>query len=107
MKPPNSLVYSTETGRIKPQTAPPAKPTSDGIIRLFKETKGRGGKCVVVIKGFNENLLQIAELTKQLKQLCGTGGTQKEYQIEIQGDHRDKIKVFLDAKGYKTKLAGG
>lgn len=101
------LVYSTDQGKIAPAKTPAQTPVSDGIVRIFRETKGRGGKSVAVVKGLGLSLEETAVLTKTLKQLCGTGGTQKDFDIEIQGDHREKIKVFLEQKGFKVKLAGG
>ncbi len=101
------LVYSTEQGRIKNQSQEPPVPVSDGNVRIFRETKGRGGKSVSVIKGLGLSLPETTQMAKELKQLCGTGGTQKDFDIEIQGDHREKIKIFLEKKGFKVKLAGG
>lgn len=102
------LVYSTESGRIRPQENQPTAPkSSDGIVRLKRESKGRGGKEVTLVTGIALAAPQLKELARELKQLCGTGGTVKEQMIEIQGEHRDKIKPFLEKKGFKVKLAGG
>lgn len=101
------LVYSTETGRIKPQASVTPPPSGDGIVRIWKSSKGRGGKTVSLISGLTLSEPELKALSKELKQLCGTGGAIKEGQIEIQGDHRDQLKTALEARGHKVKLAGG
>lgn len=102
------LVYSTETGRIKPEATPaPAAPAGDGIVRLRRETKGRKGKGVTLIDGIPESADTIKALAKEFKQLCGTGGAVKAGVIEIQGDQRERLKPVLESKGYRVKLAGG
>lgn len=107
------LVYSTETGRIKyPKdkpgvTAPAHRDPADGIVRIHYQTKGRGGKAVCIITGLPGRHDEIAELAKKLKQQCGTGGTVKDAVIEIQGDHRNKLKQALEKMGHTVKLAGG
>jgi translation initiation factor 1 len=101
------LVYSTETGRIKPETAPATAPQGDGIVRIRRETKGRNGKGVTTISGIPLPESELKVLAKSLKQLCGTGGSVKEGIIEIQGDMRDKLKAELEKRGYTVKLAGG
>ena len=110
-------VYSTETGRLCPKCGHPVngcecKKSShvtrgDGIIRISRETKGRKGKGVTLISGFQGTEAELKVLGKRLKQLCGTGGTVKDGRIEIQGDLRHKIYQELDNAGYKVKLAGG
>jgi len=101
------LVYSTESGRIKetPNTATP--PKGDGIVRIRRETAGRKGKGVTTITGIELDQKALTTLAKELKQLCGTGGSVKDFVIEIQGDHREKLKAALETKGYTVKLAGG
>ena len=101
------LVYSTETGRIN-ETAPDrAPPRGDGIVRIRRETSGRKGKGVTTISGIDMDAKALAGLAKELKKLCGTGGSVKDYVIEIQGDHREKLKATLEERGYTVKLAGG
>lgn len=80
---------------------------SDGVLRVRRETKGRGGKTVTVITGFNIGEAQVRELAGELKKRCGTGGTVKDGVIEIQGDHRDLLLAELVKRGYKAKSAGG
>jgi translation initiation factor 1 len=105
----STLVYSTETGRIKPGGAgsKPASQQSDGIVRLRREVKGRGGGTVIVISGIPLSASEIKELSGALKKKCGCGGTVKEGIIEIQGDHRETLLAELQARGFKVKLAGG
>jgi translation initiation factor 1 len=109
MKDSSRLVYSTESGRIKPEKIKPAVPAAalDSFVRLHKESKGRGGKGVTLITGLPLNDTELKQLAKELKQLCGTGGTVKDGVIEIQGEQREKLKPALELKGYKVKIAGG
>lgn len=100
------LVYSTDSGRIKDKPKASAPQASDGIVRLHRESKGRGGKVVTIIKGLTLPPSELKTLAKKLKQLCGTGGAIKDGMIEIQGDHRNKLKENLE-KQYTVKLAGG
>ena len=79
----------------------------DGIIRIRRESKGRKGKTVTTVFGFDLDMENLKYLAKSLKQHCGTGGSAKAGIIVIQGDHRDKIKKFLERQGYAVKLAGG
>ncbi|MGD9663388.1 MAG: stress response translation initiation inhibitor YciH [Porticoccaceae bacterium] len=101
------LVYSTESGRINDKSSSPTPPKGDGIVRIRRETSGRKGKGVTTITGLELEEKPLNQLAKELKQLCGTGGTVKNFVIEIQGDHREKIREALTDKGYKVKLAGG
>lgn len=102
-------VYSTESGRIK-QNTPAQKQVvqkNDGIVRLRREVKGRGGGTVIVISGIPGDAAKIKELAGVLKRRCGCGGTVKNDVIEIQGDHRDTLTAELLARGFKVKQAGG
>jgi translation initiation factor 1 len=69
-------------------------------VRL--ERKGRGGKSVTVIEGLRVPHHEQLLLLKELKTVLGTGGTVKDASLEIQGDHRDAIRVILEKKSYKT-----
>jgi len=100
------LVYSTDQGRIKPETATGTVAAGDGIVRLHRETKGRKGKGVTLVKGLTLEAGELKKLAKRLKQLCGTGGSIKEFTIEIQGDQRDAIKAELEKLGHQVKIAG-
>ena len=102
------LVYSTDAGRINsPDQAKKNKPQTDGVIRLQRETKGRKGKGVTLITGFDLDSSELKSMAKSLKQLCGTGGSVKEGIIEIQGDQRDLLLKHLTEKGFTVKKAGG
>lgn len=101
-----TLVYSTETGRIKPEASSIERPKGDGIVRIHKETKGRKGKGVSIIKGLDLDDEPLKLLAAELKKSCGCGGSIKDGHIEIQGEMRDKIKQLLEKKGYTVKLAG-
>lgn len=78
-------------------------------VRVCLEKKHRGGKTAVVVKGLedeHEDLMQ--SYSKDLKKLCGVGGSVKEGQIIIQGNQREKIQQYLKDKGYSdVKLSGG
>tara|TARA_B100001248_G_C27300066_1_gene416686 strand:- start:556 stop:879 length:324 start_codon:yes stop_codon:yes gene_type:complete len=107
MRKDSQLVYSTEIGRIKPLIDQAPTSESDGIVRIRRETKGRKGKCVTTLLGFDLDTDQLKLLAKQLKQQCSTGGSIKNGVIEIQGDHREKLKAELEKRHFKVKFAGG
>ncbi|MEF9997137.1 MAG: translation initiation factor Sui1 [Burkholderiaceae bacterium] len=111
------LVYSTEFGRMCPgcqqpldrcvcRSAAPA-PAGDGIVRVSRETKGRGGKCVTVIKGLALDEAALVQAAKVLKAACGSGGTAKDGVVEIQGDHCERVIDTLKKQGRTVKRAGG
>jgi translation initiation factor 1 len=75
------------------------------VVRLHRDKKGRGGKTVTVITGLP--LGQLDALARELKRLCGTGGTVRGDTLEIQGDHRDRLLPALQARGFTVKMAGG
>lgn len=113
------IVYSTESGRVDTcpqcgqsykhcrchQSATSSTKKSDGIVRVMRDRKQRGGKTVTLITGLPSE--KLTSLSQQLKKLCGSGGTVKDGNIEIQGDHCDKVIAKLTAAGYKVKRAGG
>ena len=112
------LVYSTETGRICPdcgkpladcvcKTAAKAKPAGDGNVKVSRESKGRGGKTVTMVKGLALDAMALALLGKQLRGACGSGGTVKDGVIEIQGDHCDLVMETLKKQGHNPKRTGG
>jgi translation initiation factor 1 len=79
----------------------------DGVVRILRDKKGRGGKTVTVIAGLSGTQAALTQLTSELKRMCGTGGTLREDVIEIQGDHRERLQAELVKRGYTVKLAGG
>jgi translation initiation factor 1 len=112
-----SLVYSSELGRICPACGKAVKgcvcrkrsaaAAGDGIVRVRRESKGRGGKTVTVITGLILDEEKLKALAGDLKRRCGTGGTIKDGAIEIQGDHRELLVEQLKRLGHTVKLAGG
>ena len=115
--PSGGLVYSTDSGRMCPVCRQPVaacqcaaiKPraAADGIVRVSRETKGRAGKGVTLVKGLALDDTALAALGKQLKAACGSGGTVKDGVIEVQGDHCERVMALLQAQGHKVKRAGG
>lgn len=101
------LVYSTAIGRVKADEPTPTPVKSDGIVRIRREISGRHGKGVTTITGIPVDETELKIIAKMLKQMCGVGGTVKDGVIEIQGDHRERIKIELEKRGYTVKLAGG
>ncbi|MDC3399739.1 translation initiation factor [Schleiferiaceae bacterium] len=77
------------------------------LLELYFEKKGRGGKQVVIIRGFEGNETELKDLGKSLKQHCGVGGSSKDGEIILQGNVRDKATDYLHKEGYKTKRIGG
>lgn len=113
----NNLVYSTDQGRLCPECENPvdrcrckagkSAPRGDGIVRVRKEVAGRKGKAVTVVAGVPLDGLELLGLAKELKKLCGSGGTLKEGVIEVQGEHVEKVMVHLQGMGFKVKRSGG
>ena len=85
----------------------PELPAQQQNLKVQASRKGRKGKTVTVISGFQAKPETLADLVKQLKNQCGTGGTIKDDEIEIQGEHKQKIVEILTKLGYKAKISGG
>ncbi|MBI5353103.1 MAG: translation initiation factor [Chloroflexi bacterium] len=104
-------VWSSEDGDLRKQDEKPAivnsLPPQQQTIYLHRESKGRGGKGVTLIKGLILAEADMSALAKKLKQACGSGGTVKDGVIEIQGENREKIADILRKLGCKVKVAGG
>ncbi len=115
------LVYSTESGKICPSCQKPLSECAckkkksrsqtnikyDGIIRIQREVKGRKGKTVTTVSGFQLADDELKNLATQLKRRCGTGGSVKDGVIMIQGDHRNTLIIELKNRGFKAKISGG
>ncbi len=107
-------VFSTELGRVCPRCGWPEKNCScavesqdsvpDRIVaRLRIEKAGRKGKTVTVIDSLPKNQDFLKALAKELKKLCGAGGTVVENRVEIQGDRLNQLREILRAKGWTVK----
>ena len=112
------LVYSTDGGRMCPEcrrsltaceckAKAKAADAGDGVVRVSRQTKGRGGKSVTLVKGLALDAAALAALGKQLRTACGSGGTVKDGVIEVQGDHCELVIQTLEKHGHKAKRAGG
>ena len=119
------LVWSSESGRICPDCSKPVSSCTckkkkknegskatrsypeDGVIRIMRETKGHKGKTVTIIGNIPLKNNDLKEFAKKLKTRCGTGGSIKDGEILIQGDHRQVILDDIIKQGYRAKLAGG
>jgi translation initiation factor 1 len=88
-------------------TSRPDVPPNQQQLKVQASRKGRKGKTVTVVSGFQTSAATLTDLAKKLKNHCGAGGAVKEDTIEVQGDHGDKIQQFLVELGYKAKISGG
>ena len=96
-------VRKMETGKQKIKSLAPHEQT----VYLHRDSRGRGGKTVTLVKKFVLSEDDTKDLATKLKQVCGSGGTVKDGVIEIQGEHREKVAEALKKLGYKVKIAGG
>ena len=94
------------TGRGGRPTGAAASAPRDGIVRLLRETKGRGGKGVTLVVGLPDDPALLRELATTLKKLAGCGGTVRGDVLELQGEVRQIIRPKLEALGYTVKIAG-
>lgn len=104
-------VWSSEQGDLRKKKENPGSGTSlspaQQTVYLHRESSGRGGKAVTLVKNLVLSADDLKMLAKKLKQECGTGGTVKDGLIEIQGEQRQRIALVLQRLGYKVKIAGG
>jgi translation initiation factor 1 len=107
----NRTVWSSDQGDLRKQKQPPtgtrSLPPQQQTAYLHRESSGRGGKPVTLVKNLALSMEDLKALSRKLKQECGTGGTVKEGVIEIQGEQRQRIAEVLQKLGYKVKIAGG
>ena len=100
----NGFVYSTDpTFRFESDeenTSATLDPAQQKL-RVFLETKQRGGKAVTVVKGFTGTSEDLELLGKSLKNFCGTGGSVKDGEALVQGDQKEKVLQWLLKNGYK------
>lgn len=112
------IVYTTGVGERCPNCLRPArecvcrkgtpgKTTSDGVVRVSRETQGRKGRGVTVISGLRVAAAELESLATELRKRCGSGGSVENGRIEIQGDHRDRVVEELSRRGFRAKRAGG
>jgi len=106
-------VWSSNDGDMRKDVryrkSPPVQslPPQQQTVYLHRESKGRGGKTVTLVKNLVLSEKDLKALAKKLKQSCGSGGTIKDGVIEIQGEHRERIADTLRKQGYQVKISGG
>ena len=107
----NRTVWSSEEGDLRKQRQNPSGtaslPPQQQTVYLHRESSGRGGKAVTLVKNLMLSADDLKALAKKLKHECGTGGTVRDGVIEIQGEQRERIAEVLRRLGYKVKIAGG
>jgi len=104
----SKIVYSTSTN-IEDENASDEIGTmgpNEQELRVWRQRLG-GGRMVTLVKGFVGKESDMKALGKMLKLSCGSGGTVKDGEILVQGDHREKIVNILKTKGYNAKASGG
>lgn len=106
----NNIVYSTNPNfNFDSNEEPEAESlnTGDQLLYVSIDRKQRGGKEVTLIENFKGPEEELKELGKVLKSKCGVGGSVKDGEIIIQGNHRDKVVKLLEQEGYRVKRKGG
>ncbi len=102
----NKIAYR-EFGDEEPEAELSELPPNQHKLKIEASRKGKGGKTVTIVSGFQVSPETLISLTKALKNQCGAGGALKDNTIEIQGDHRQKLLEIVTKLGYKAKLSGG
>jgi len=101
------LVYSTGNLSFNEDEIPHFKEPGEQHLKVWLDKKQRAGKIATLITGFEGDESGLIELCKMLKNKCGVGGSAKDGEMIIQGDHRDKVIALLTGAGYNAKKAGG
>lgn len=103
------FVFSTnkDFDFLKEEETVETPPNKHQFLEAHLDKKNRAGKIVTIVKGFQGREEDLKKMAKELKTLCGVGGSQKDNEIIIQGDFRDKIMNFLNKEGYNIKRVGG
>ena len=85
----------------------PGGPPDDGVVRVQRDKKGRGGKTATTVTGLPGSEAELDTLLKTLKTFCGAGGSREGRTLVVQGDQRERLMEKLTAMGLKPKLSGG
>lgn len=96
------IVYSTAPGfqLSKEEENIENLPPASQLIKIKLDKKHRGGKVVTLVDGFAMKEAEIEDIARQLKTFCGSGGSAKDNEVIIQGDHREKILQWFIKKGF-------
>lgn len=108
------LVYSTDLGRTCPgcrqpiagctcASTQPAGAPGAGPVRVGRETKGRGGKTVTLVRGLGVDPAALAAIGKELRTALGAGGSARDGVLEVQGDHVERVVAWLEKRGWGVK----
>ncbi len=104
------MVYSTNPDfqyKTEEQTTIATLPPAEQDLRVWLDRKHRAGKVATIVRGFVGSDDDLADLARLLKSKCGVGGSAKDGEIIIQGEHRDRVVEILSKSGYRCKKAGG
>jgi len=109
-RPRGRIVYSTDSEpepASVPAKSPPASAPKGQTVYVERDRKRRRGKTVTVVTGLPGNEDRLREVLKTLQKLCGAWGTVSEGELEVQGDHRERVAEHLTGLGYRVKFKGG